>query len=354
MSSEISSVRPKLAIIYWRLMKPRVVVLLQITAVCAIIIHDLLSDTPFDLLENLLTIIVIVIGGTLSAGGSNAINMWYERDSDALMERTSKRPLPMGWIGPTHALLFGITVAILGCITVSLPVRGVWAWKAGFWCFFSVMFYVFIYTILLKRRTTQNIVIGGLAGSTPPLIGWAAAASNQIHLANEYDFFNLGSSIPWMLFLLIFLWTPPHFWALALFRSEEYHKVGIPMLPSVKGFKRTLIEMKIYSILLIFLAAIPLIWPQYGIDWSYSIVTVILGVWYYRSISLIDTEESLDDKGRLPSALKSFLRSLKYLAAMFSTLVLIAAIQSPIISLIVLTVCSGLMWLFTARFMSAP
>ena len=236
-----------------KISKLRVVILLQVTAICAILAHDLLVRHGSIVgertwLDTVWTSFITLIGGTLAAGGSNAINMWYDRDIDPLMSRTKNRPLPMGWILPKTVLIFGI-ITSLGGSALFLTLH----WKAAFWSLFSVIFYVFIYSIWLKRRTPQNIVIGGAAGATPPVIGWASAASAELSGTNPFD---LGSPIPWMFFMLVFLWTPPHFWALALYRSKEYEKVGVPMMPNVKGKGRTLVEMKIYSILLILPGAV--------------------------------------------------------------------------------------------------
>jgi len=319
MMTESSNTSANLLNIWMRLMKLRVIILLQVTAICAILMHDILArkgaieSVQRSWLDTAYTSVMVIIGGTLSAGGANAINMWYDRDIDAHMNRTSKRPIPMGEVSPIHALIFGIVIAVLG-IGVLWQIH----WKAGFWSAFSVAFYVVIYTIWLKRRTPQNIVIGGIAGATPPLIGWAAAASETLSQGNIFD---LASPIPWMLFLLIFLWTPPHFWALALYRGGEYGKVGVPMMPDAKGAKRTLIEAKIYCILLISLGAIPIIWPNYGLGLSASVVTIGLGVWYSFTVWRINPEEGLDENDRLPTAFSSFMASLKYLALMFFGLV---------------------------------
>ena len=170
---------PGLFKVITQLMKLRVIVLLQITAICAILIHDTLArqgimDVDRSWSQTLWTMTVTVVGGTLSAGGSNAINMWYDADIDPHMRRTMNRPIPLGHTTPRFALLFGTVIAIVGsCLFLIISV------KAAFWSVFSVLFYVFVYSIWLKRRTPQNIVIGGIAGSTPPLIGWAAAAGDS-------------------------------------------------------------------------------------------------------------------------------------------------------------------------------
>ena len=214
-----------------RLMKLRVIVLLQVTAICAILVHDTLArydviQLDRSWLDTLGTIALTVVGGTLSAGGSNAINMWYDADIDPHMRRTMNRPVPQGHATPQFALVFGSTIALIGSSLFLLV-----SVKAAFWSLFSVLFYVFVYSIWLKRRTPQNIVIGGIAGATPPLIGWAAAAGDSIAGGSMLA---LGSPIPWVFFFLIFLWTPPHFWALALYRSGEYGKVNIPMMNEVE------------------------------------------------------------------------------------------------------------------------
>ena len=156
---------------WFRLTKPGVVILLQITAISAVVVHDLMSETRPALGHTLEASLITLVGGYLTAGGSNAINMWYDKDIDPMMKRTSSRPVPLGEIKSGHALLFGISISILGIVWFTLMAGQV----AAFWATFSILFYVFVYTIWLKRRTVQNIVIGGLAGSTPPLIGWFVA-----------------------------------------------------------------------------------------------------------------------------------------------------------------------------------
>ena len=307
-------------------MKLRVVILLQITAVCAILAHDLMvrSDSisgDRTWLDTIEACVVTIVGGTLAAGGSNAINMVYDRDIDPGMSRTRTRPIPNGWISPRHALFFGITIAIIGS-AVFLPFH----WKAAFWSIFSVLFYVFVYTIWLKRRTPQNIVIGGIAGSTPPLIGWIVAASATI--PDNMNPIDLASPIPWMLFFLIFAWTPPHFWALALYRSGEYKKVGVPMMPDVKGAKRTLTESKFYCVLLFLIGSVPCFWPEYGLPLAWAFISGFLTLWYSISVWRIDPTEELDANGRMPLAFASFMRSLGYLAWMFIAFVYIAAVPT--------------------------
>ncbi|MBF15005.1 MAG: protoheme IX farnesyltransferase [Euryarchaeota archaeon] len=319
----MSENQPSLASLFIKLMKLRVIVLLQITAICAILVHDSLArydliDIERTWFDTLWTSLITLVGGTLSAGGSNAINMWYDRDIDAKMRRTQKRPLPMGQLQPMTVLLFGIFISITGSSLFFLL-----HWKAAFWSFFSVGFYVFIYTMWLKRRTPQNIVIGGAAGATPPLIGWAGAAADSINSMNPLD---LGSPIPWMLFALIFFWTPPHFWALALYRSGEYAEANVPMMNEVKGAKRTVTESKFYCGGLFLLGSVPCFWPESGLPLLWAFVAGGLTVWYALSVWQIDVNEPLDENGRMPKAAKSFFRSLAYLGAMFFSLVLISFI----------------------------
>ena len=309
---------------YFSLTKPRVVVLLQITAICSVIIHDSMEgDFGSDSIQ---TMMVVLIGGYLTAGGANAINMWYDRDIDPKMVRTSGRAIPSGRVEAGSALFFGILISILGVWWFYEMSNEV----AAFWSAFSVLFYVFIYSIWLKRRTPQNIVIGVIAGSTPPVIGWSAS-SEDLSIATDSmasaleSVIELGSPMPWFMFVLIFLWTPPHFWALALYRSEEYAEVGVPMLPNVMGPERTLLEMKVYSILLVLLSlAAPTTLEAIKIeDWSYHVLswTILgLGLWYASTIWRIDISEEPDETGRISSAATSFFVSMLYLALMFVVL----------------------------------
>jgi len=316
----MSDLRP-----YFSLTKPRVVVLLQITALCSVLVHDQLGG-GLDA-NTARTVLVVFVGGYLSAGGANAINMWYDRDIDPLMTRTKNRPVPAGEVSANAALGFGITLSLLGVAWFEILANSV----AAFWSAFSVLFYVFIYSIWLKRTTPQNIVIGGIAGSTPPVIGWAAAegeltvATDSARVVLE-SLLDLGSLMPWFMFLLIFLWTPPHFWALALYRSEEYGNVGIPMMPNVKGAERTVREMKAYAVLLVILsAAAPMSYG--GINESDTIYQVLglttigLSIWYSSTVWRVDLNEQRDPTGRRPTAARSFFVSMLYLALMFIVLV---------------------------------
>jgi len=176
----------------------------------------------------------------VAAGGAGAINMWYERDIDAVMRRTSARPIPTGKIKPEEALAFGIVLSVCSVMLMGLALN----WTAAVLLATANLFYVFVYTIWLKRRTPQNIVIGGAAGAFPPMIGWAAVTGN-VSLASV------------ALFALIFMWTPPHFWALALFRRGDYEKAGVPMLPVVAGARATKLQMLVYTVMLLPLGLAP-------------------------------------------------------------------------------------------------
>ena len=324
----LSEETPSLFKIYLQLMKLRVVILLQVTAICAILAHDIMvrngslsGDRSW--MDTLIASLVTLAGGTLAAGGSNSINMVYDRDIDPGMSRTRTRPIPNGWISPKHALIFGIIISALGSGLFIII-----HWKAAFWALFSVLFYVFVYTIWLKRRTPQNIVIGGAAGATPPVIGWICASEATI--PSNLNPLDLGSPIPWMLFMLIFFWTPPHFWALALYRSGEYAKVGVPMMPDVKGPKRTLLESKVYCFALFGLGLVPLFWPQAGLGSNWLYIASGLTFWYALSVWNIDPDESLDENGRMPKAFFSFMRSLGYLGWMFVAFVYVVATPSGV------------------------
>jgi len=229
--------KPSLAKIYWILMKPRVVLLLQATAICGVLVYDLREgyDNGRNVMDSIVTSLIVLIGGSLASGGSMAINMWYERDIDPLMERTESRPIPSGFISPNHALIFGVVMCLIGIAIVtflSVP-------EAGMITGFSAFFYVFIYTMFLKRRTPQNIVIGGLAGATPPAIGWIAAGGNVTDV------------LPWLMVLTIFMWTPPHFWSLTLSKRRDYGEAGVPMLPVVKGEDVTRNHIAAYTLILV-------------------------------------------------------------------------------------------------------
>ncbi|MET4896854.1 heme o synthase [Sphingomonadaceae bacterium jetA1] len=222
----------------WRdflaLTKPRVMTLVVFTGLCGM----LAAPVHVDPVIGFTAILCIALG----AGAAGALNQWYEADLDALMKRTARRPLPAGRMSRESALHFGVGLACFSVILMGLAVNCV----AAFILTISILFYVLIYTVWLKRRTPQNIVIGGAAGAFPPLIGWAAA-TGQVAL------------LPVLLFSLVFLWTPPHFWALALFVKTDYANAGVPMLPVVAGERVTRAQIGLYTIPMAIAAVAP--WP---------------------------------------------------------------------------------------------
>ena len=231
--SELIEVNPSV-VDYAILLKPRVMSLVLFTGIVGMI----MAPGSVSYMTYLIAIACIGIG----AGASGAINMWYDRDIDSKMERTMNRPIPAGRMQPTNALWFGIVLSILSVVAMGFWVNIISAiLLAG-----TIVYYVIIYTIWLKRRTPQNIVIGGGSGALPPMIGWAVVTGD----------ISVNSIL---LFLIIFMWTPPHFWALALYRSEDYEKAGVPMMPIVSGVPETKKQMLIYTILLLPLTVAPAI-----------------------------------------------------------------------------------------------
>jgi protoheme IX farnesyltransferase len=213
---------------YIALLKPRVMSLVVFTGFAGMwVAPGFAALHPFLSLVAMLCLAV-------NAGAAGAINMWYDRDIDAIMRRTQNRPLPAGRILPEEALTFGILLSLASTMIMGLAL----GWLAAALLAFANLFYVFVYTIWLKRRTPQNIVIGGAAGAFPPMIGWAAVTGDI-------------SLYPCILFLIIFLWTPPHFWALSLFANEDYKRAGIPMMNVVKGGTATKIQMLLYTLILL-------------------------------------------------------------------------------------------------------
>ena len=200
------------------------------------------------------SILCIAVG----AGASGALNMAYESDVDALMTRTANRPIPRGRITQAEAAAFGLTLAFFSVMTLGILVN----WVAGALLAFTIFFYAVIYTMLLKRWTAQNIVIGGAAGALPPVVAWAAATGSL-------------SVEPILLFMIIFFWTPPHFWALALFRSDDYARAGIPMLPVVAGPDATRLQILLYTVVLVAIALAP--WPLGYFDAIYGVTSLVLG-----------------------------------------------------------------------------
>src|SRR5499427_7708117 len=235
---------------YIALMKPRVMSLVVFTALVGLMV------TPGHLHPVLGFAALLCI--TIGAGAAGALNMWYDADVDAIMSRTSRRPIPAGRVLPREALAFGLALAIGSIAVLGLVVN----WLAASLLAFTIFFYVAIYTMRLKRATPQNIVIGGAAGASPPMIGWAAA-SGTIGLESV------------LLFLIIFFWTPPHFWALSLSRAQEYARAGIPMLPVVARHAEKRRQILLYSIVLAPVGASPWLLGSSGL--LYGVTAIVAG-----------------------------------------------------------------------------
>jgi protoheme IX farnesyltransferase len=213
---------------YVTLTKPGITIFMIFTAICAAIVAK--GELP-----DAWTMVIVAIGLALSAGGAASINMWYDRDIDKIMKRTMGRPLPTGQLRPQSALLFGIGLELLSLIWFSVFVNGL----ASILSFAGFLYYTVIYTMWLKRKTPQNIVIGGGAGAIPPMIGWAAVTGD------------LGWPAV-ILFAIIFFWTPPHFWPLVIVKNDDYVRAGVPMMPVVRGQRNTKRQCMIYTVVLLF------------------------------------------------------------------------------------------------------
>ena len=241
----------------WLMMlKPRVMTLVVYSGLAGLLV------APGHIHWVVATAAIICIA--VAAGASGAINMWYDRDIDAVMRRTMKRPIPAGRIAPDEALAYGLILAVMSVLVMGLATN----WFAAALLAGSIAFYVFIYTMWLKRRTPQNIVIGGAAGAFPPLIGWAAVTGDL-------------SLMPWLLFGMIFLWTPPHFWALSLFAHADYERAGVPMLPVVSGAKETRRQVMLYTLALVPFTLLPWLLGYTGL--VYGISAAVLGLGFVVS-----------------------------------------------------------------------
>lgn len=279
---------------YFTLTKPKVQLLLLLTTITTMYVA---GDPSIGLVA------VAVIGGFLSAGGAGAFNHWYDRDIDEAMARTATRPIPAGRISPRAALIyaFGLQIASFVILTVGANVLSAFLALAGF------VWYTLIYTVWLKRRSPQNIVIGGAAGAVPPLVGWAAVT---------------GSVAPTALYLfaIIFYWTPPHFWALSLLMKNEYERVGVPMMPVVHGEKETRRQIVLYTLLLTLLTLLPFVFGFFGV--IYAVVAVGLNA------AFITLAIRLQRNADRASALRAYLFSLSYLAILFVAMVVDAQLLS--------------------------
>ncbi|HYG48193.1 MAG TPA: heme o synthase [Allosphingosinicella sp.] len=281
----------------WRdllaLTKPRVMSLVVFTALCGMLaapaaVHPVLGFTA---------ILCIALG----AGAAAALNMWYEADLDALMKRTAGRPLPAGRLDRQTALHFGVGLAFFSVLLMGLAAN----WLAAAILAVSILFYVLVYTIWLKRRTPQNIVIGGAAGAFPPVIGWAAATGDV-------------TLLPVLLFTLIFLWTPPHFWALSLFVRSDYAAAGVPMLPVVSGAKATRQQIALYTLPMAAAAVAP--WPLGLAGAFYGVAAAALSLFFLALALRVLANRAAEPAGMKPEK-QLFAYSIFYLFAVFGALV---------------------------------
>jgi len=285
------------------LLKPRVMSLVVFTGLAGIVaapghLHPLTAFTA------LLCIAV-------AAGASGCLNMAYDSDIDGLMTRTAGRPIPMGHVAREDALAFGWALSIGAVATMGLFVN----FMAAGLLAFTVFFYVVVYTLWLKRRTPQNIVIGGLSGALPPAIGWAAVTGDL-------------SLAPLLLVAIIFMWTPPHFWALSLWRSQDYARAGVPMLPVVKGKPHTRLQILLYTLVLVPLGVAP---AALGFGGAlYLAASASIGLWFLWEAVAVYRET---DETREPAAHRLFGVSLLYLTALFATLIAEKLIGLPALTL---------------------
>jgi protoheme IX farnesyltransferase len=279
------------------LLKPRVMSLVIFTALVGIVlapghVHPVIA----------LTSLICIAAG---AGASGALNMWYDRDIDALMSRTANRPIPRGRVSPEEALAFGMVLAFFSVVTLGILVN----WYAAALLAFTIFFYVVIYTMWLKRSTAQNIVIGGAAGALPPVVGWVAATGSL-------------SVAPVLLFLIIFLWTPPHFWALALCRTDDYARARVPMLPVVAGAAATRLQILLYATLLVAVAVAA--WPLGYFGPGYGLVSIISGAGLlWLAVNVYREREGV---AAVRAARRLFGFSILYLFVLFATLLIEAMV----------------------------
>ncbi len=272
---------------YVELTKPKVQSLLLLTTIATMYV----AGDPSPLL-----VFYTCLGGYLSAGGAGAVNHWFDRDIDAQMARTANRPVPSGRVSGRAALSFGCVLAALSLLELSLLVNPL----AAALSFSGFLGYVLVYTVWLKRRTPQNIVIGGAAGAVPPLVAWAAVTGSV-------------SGTALILFFIVFFWTPPHFWALSLLMKGEYEKVGVPMLPVVRGEAETRRQILLYSVLLYAVTQLPFCAGGFGV--IYLVASLALG------LGFIGGAVRLYRRADRPSALRLYLYSLAYLALLFCAMV---------------------------------
>jgi heme o synthase len=283
---------------YVTLTKPRIISLLLVTTAMPMVVAA--GGRPDGW-----TVLWTMVGGYLMAGGANAINMFIDRDIDARMERTRLRPIPSGRMSPAEVLAFGIGLGVVSFALLGIAVNALAAWLS----LAGLLFYVFVYTLWLKRSSPQNIVIGGAAGAFPPLVGWAAVTGSLTPAALS-------------MFLIVFFWTPPHFWALALVKQRDYGRVGVPMAPNVWGEAATLRRMRRYTWLLMGISLLPFAYGAVGVP--YAAAALALGAWFLR-----DQLELSRPGVPLERAWTVYRNSLLYLALLFVAMAVDVMIGAP-------------------------
>ncbi|GGT24269.1 protoheme IX farnesyltransferase [Streptomyces purpureus] len=273
------------------LTKPRIIELLLITTVPVMFLAE--QGVP-----NLWLVLATCVGGYLSAGGANALNMYIDRDIDALMDRTSQRPLVTGMVSPREGLVFGITLAVVSTLWFGLLVN----WLSAALSLGALLFYVVVYTMILKRRTAQNIVWGGIAGCLPVLIGWSAVTNSMSWAAV-------------ILFMVIFFWTPPHYWPLSMKVKEDYARVGVPMLPVVAGNKVVARQIVLYSWVMV--AVSLLLQPLGYTGWFYTAVALATGGWWLWEAHALQARAKAGATGAKLKEMRLFHWSITYVSLLF-------------------------------------
>jgi protoheme IX farnesyltransferase len=298
---------------YVALTKPRIIELLLVTTVPAMVLAT--RDLPgaaggIDWFGWFGLVVVTMVGGTLAAGSANAINCYIDRDIDLLMTRTRRRPLPAHQVDPENAVVFGLVLGVISVVVMAYFVNLV----AAFLTLLAIAFYVVVYTLLLKRTTPQNIVIGGAAGALPPVIGWAAVTG--------------GVSLPAvLLFLIVFYWTPPHFWALSLRIRKDYAAAGVPMLPVVKGIPETTRQIGLYAILMVAISLVLFAVAHMGL--IYLVAAVVLGgMFLWQAYGL--WRRGASEEASTAGAIRLYKYSISYLTLLFVAVAIDALVIIPL------------------------
>ncbi|WP_031506791.1 heme o synthase [Streptomyces megasporus] len=273
------------------LTKPRIIELLLITTIPVMFLAE--QGVP-----DLWLVLATCVGGYLSAGGANALNMYLDRDIDALMHRTERRPLVTGLISPREALVFGLALAVISTAWFGLLVN----WLSAALSLGALLFYVVVYTMILKRRTAQNIVWGGIAGCMPVLIGWSSV-KNEVSWAAV------------VLFLVIFFWTPPHYWPLSMKVKDDYARVGVPMLPVIAGNKAVARQIVIYSWVMV--AVSLTLWPLGYVGWFYPLVAIAAGAWWLWEAHALHARAKAGVTGAKLKEMRLFHWSITYVSLLF-------------------------------------